>query len=256
MAAGYWVIRTYLAGMIGEKIKYWVPGERPTRSARKLKSDIRQMQRNEASAEKRFARLLHANFVFGAALLGLHYDETHLAALDGADEDGRYKAAHEELRKWLRRTRRACQAAGVPFRYLAITSDVSSRTGEIVRAHHHVIVNAEAVSIALGKWTAGSTNREWLDKRPDKTELVQYLLRQVRRLPEEKKYIPSRNLVIPQPVDRIAKNGAELKVPKGGLLLRRSEFSPGMPQYIRYIVKAEGNFDREPRGGDARLKTE
>ena len=28
MTEGYWVIRTYTAGVVGEKIKYWVPGEK------------------------------------------------------------------------------------------------------------------------------------------------------------------------------------------------------------------------------------
>ena len=50
MANGYWVIRTYTAGAVGEKIKYWVPGEKPTKSERKIKSDIKQVQRNEANA--------------------------------------------------------------------------------------------------------------------------------------------------------------------------------------------------------------
>ena len=61
MTEGYWVIRTYTAGAVGEKIKYWVPGEKPTRSQRKLKSDIKQQQRNEANAEKHLARLLNEN---------------------------------------------------------------------------------------------------------------------------------------------------------------------------------------------------
>lgn len=237
---GYWVIRTYLAGMVGEKIKYWVPGEKPSRAKRRLRSDIRQQQRNEASAEKRMARLVHANFGQGGKLVRLSYDDTHLAALGGGDEDALFKAAHHELRLWLRRARRACAAAGVELRYIALTSDVDGKTGELVRVHHHVILNAEAAEIARGKWTAGQTHREWLDRRPDKTELVKYLLGQVRRLPDEKKYIPSRNLEIPQPADRIARSGAELAVPKGGMLLRRSEWCPGMPQYIRYIVAEKG----------------
>lgn len=237
---GYWAIRTYRAGMVGEKIKYWVPGERPARSKRRLASDIRQQQRNEASAEKRMARLVHANFGRGGKLIRLSYDAENLAALGGGNEDEVFRAAHHELRLWLRRARRACAAAGVELKYIALTSDVDGKTGELVRVHHHVILSAEAAEIALAKWTAGQTHQEWLDGRPDKTELVKYLLGQVRRLPDEKKYIPSRNLEIPQPVDRIARSGAELAVPKGGMLLRRSEWCPGMPQYIRYIAPERG----------------
>lgn len=248
MTTGYWVIRTYLAGMIGEKIKYWVPGEKPSRSKRRMASDIRQQQRNEASAEKRMARLVHANFREGV-LVRLSWGEEQLAALPEG-EDERFRAAHRALRLWLRRARRACAAAGVELKYIALTSDVNGKTGELVRVHHHAILSREAADIALGKWTAGQTHREYLDGRPDKTELVKYLLGQVRRLPDEKKYIPSRNLTIPQPTDRIARSGAELLPPKGALLLRRSEWSPGMPQYIRYIAGEKTATDKRA-GADA-----
>lgn len=249
---GYWVIRTYLAGMIGEKIKYWVPGEKPSRSERRLKADIRQQQRNEASAEKRMARLVHANFTAGGKFITLTYDDGHIEkiaasiAADSEDyEDKLYHAAHHQLQLWLRRVRTECAKQGIEFRYIAVTSDVSSKTGEVVRVHHHVILNEEAAEIALGKWKNGTTHWNWLDSDFDKTELVEYILRQVRRLPDKKKYIPSRNLIVPQPKDRIAVSGAELAVPKNGQLLKRSEFSPGMPQYIRYILPEVGQIKKE-----------
>lgn len=248
MTTGYWVIRTYLAGMIGEKLKYWVPGEKPSRSKRRMASDIRQQQRNEASAEKRMARLVHANFR-GGVLVRLSWGEEQLAALGAEGEDERFRAAHHAMRLWLRRARRACAASGIELKYIALTSDVDGKTGELVRVHHHVVLNREAAEIALGKWTAGQTHREYLDGSPDKTELVKYLLGQVRRLPDEKKYIPSRNLTIPQPTDRIARSGAELLPPKGALLLRRSEWSPGMPQYIRYIAAAKTLTDKRAGAG-------
>lgn len=242
------MIRTYLAGMIGEKVKYWVPGEKPSRSKRRMASDIRQQQRNEASAEKRMARLVHANFR-GGVLVRLSWGEEQLAALGAEGEDERFRAAHHAMRLWLRRARRACAASGIELKYIALTSDVDGKTGELVRVHHHVVLNREAAEIALGKWTAGQTHREYLDGSPDKTELVKYLLGQVRRLPDEKKYIPSRNLTIPQPTDRIARSGAELLPPKGALLLRRSEWSPGMPQYIRYIAAAKTLTDKRAGAG-------
>ena len=249
---GYWVIRTYLAGMIGEKIKYWVPGEKPSRSERRLKADIRQQQRNEASAEKRMARLVHANFTEGGKFITLTYDDGHMVkitasiAADSKDyENELYHVAHHQLQLWLRRVRTECAKQGVEFRYIAVTSDVSSKTGEVVRPHHHIILNEEAAEIALSKWKNGKTNWKWLDSDLDKTELVEYILRQVRRLPDKKKYIPSRNLIVPQPKDRVAVNGAELAVPKNGQLLKRAEFSPGMPQYIRYILPEVGQIKKE-----------
>ena len=44
---GYWVIVTHQAGRIGEKIKYWIPGEAPPRSERKRKADLRKVRQND-----------------------------------------------------------------------------------------------------------------------------------------------------------------------------------------------------------------
>lgn len=233
MANGYWVIRTYTAGAVGEKIKYWVPGEKPTKSERKIKSDIKQVQRNEANAEKALARLIHANFTPRDYLLQFSYTEEAL-----------FEAADHQLKLWAKRTRRACKALGIPFRYIPFTSDLDGKTGEVVRVHHHIIVNAEAAEIALEKWSAGSTHREHLYDQVDQTPLAHYLLAQVRHRPNEKKYSPSRNLIVPQPKDRIAVSGAELQVPRGGQLLLRAGWMPGMPQYIRYIVPEVGKIRR------------
>jgi len=248
---GYWVIRTYKAGAVGEKIKYWVPGQKPSQSQRRLRSEIKKQQQNEAGAEKRMARQIHANFTSEDFLIGLDYSAKGLSlVLAGLDEqadrflDESYHACRRQLRLWLKRVRRACAKAGIPFRYLAVTSDTNGKTGELVRLHHHVIVNREALAIALEKWTLGGTNHEHLYSVPDQSALAVYLLRQVRRLPDEKKYIPSRNLIVPQPKDRIAQGGAELAVPRGGQLLHRNEWRPGRPQYIRYILPGIGKFSR------------
>lgn len=252
MGEGYWVIRSYRAGVIGEKIKYWVPGKKPTTSVRRMSSDIKQQERNEANAEKRVARLLNENFWHKDIWLTLNYDEAGmkklLAGLDPDSdtfEDELFQAAHHQVRLWRDRVSRACKAAGIEFKYIITTSDMDGETGEYARVHHHIVVNGEALEIALGKWTLGGTHHKNLYDEMDRTALAVYMLRQVRRLPDEKKYIPSRNLVIPQPKDRLAKNAAELKVPKGGQLLYRAEYKPGAPQYIRYILPEVGRIRRE-----------
>lgn len=255
MAEGYWVIRTYQAGMVGEKIKYWIPGKRPSKSDRRVKSDVRQQQRNEASAIKRLARILNANCMSGYVLLGLEYDEPGLARVSaGLDrsaddyEDKLYHAGHHQVRLWRDRVSKACKARGVPLSYIAITSDMDGKTGEYVRLHHHVVINQEALEIALSKWALGGTHHKMLTGEPDRTELAAYLLNQVRRLPDEKKYISSRNWEVPEPKDRIAVSEAEIKVPKGGQLLHRAEYRPGQPQYIRYILPDVGKIKKNGGG--------
>lgn len=229
MKNGYYVTRTYESGGIGEKIRFWVPGERPSRSQRRISSELKKQKWNDGNAVRKLARTIQASFRPGKDLLvGLSYDEKHLP------DD--LAGAKKRVRCWLERARRACKAAGVELKYVVVTSDLDGATGEVVRLHHHVVINAEAAEIALGKWTEGETHREHLTREKDKLRLAKYLLEQVRREePEEKKYIPSRNLTKVLPKDRIT-SGAEVRMPKGCVLLERSEWVPGRPQYIRYLL--------------------
>jgi len=255
MKDGYWSLRKYTAGPIGESIKYWIPEKKPTRSEKRLKTDIGKQKQNEHNAEKMFARLIHANYRSGTdILLGLDYSEEgyakmsahSLSFLDETEEMDRILSeAVYQIGLFLRRVKRACAAAGIPFRYLAVTSDMDGKTGEHVRVHHHLIVNAEALTVCKAKWYLGGVDYETLWDREDQSDLAEYLMKQVRRLPDAKKYIPSRNLKRPKPKDRVAVNGSELRVPKGAVLLYRSPYRPGLPQYIRYVLPTKEEELRE-----------
>lgn len=259
MKEGYWVVRTYSAGTVGDKTKFWVQGARPSsRNRRREKSEIKKQEQNEYSAVKAAARVLNINFREGDLLLGLDYDEPGMVKLtdqlpeDLAEEerqDRLREAAAHELQLCLRRVQRSLEKEGVELRYhLGITSDMDGETGELVRVHHHIIVNREAREAFVKKWTLGSVEWSPLSSQPDYTPIAEYLLRQVRRIKDAKKYTSSRNLVRPKPKDRVAAGGAELRVPKGAMLLVRSEFRPGRPQYIRYILPEElqtGTHKRE-----------
>lgn len=253
MRKGYWVVRTYKAGGVVEKIKFFVEGERPSRSTRRHTTELKKQEWNEQNAVRRVARLIHLNFRRGEDfLLGLDYDDAHLPA----DRAG----AQHRLRCYLERVRRACKRAGIALRYICVSSDRDGRTGERVRLHHHVVINAEAVEIALQKWNEGSTYRSKLRRSRDMTQLAVYLLEQVQREEEgEKSYIPSRTLRQSEPQDRICAGTAELQVPRGCVLCERAAFVIGRPQYIRYLTRelmeeypesdsadtAEGYFARE-----------
>lgn len=52
MVNGYWVIRTWESGPVGEKVKYWVPGQKPTKSERKIKQDLRKARQNKEASER------------------------------------------------------------------------------------------------------------------------------------------------------------------------------------------------------------
>lgn len=263
MAEGYWMIRTYEAGNVGEKTKYWVPGARPSRSERKLRSEAKKQEQNEHSAEKRMARTLNASYGPGDDLMGLDYSEEGLGRImdwargqgmdpDHADEtellDIQRAAAEHAIRNFLRRVKRDLPE-GVELRALWITSDMDGETGEVVRVHHHLVVPKGCREAFIRKWQElgwGGVNWEPLSSQDDYTPIAEYFARQVRKVPDAKKYGSTRNMIRPVPKDRAALTAGELRVPAGAKLLHRSEFKPGRPQYIRYVLP-EGKKRRAER---------
>ena len=276
---GCYVIRTYVAGDIGEKTKFFVPGKKPDCDlTRRQKNAIKKQAQNEYSALKAFRRKIHANFKAGDLLLGLDYNDDGLERvkawgrkkglpIDSENEmernDALWEAASHELEIALRRVNRRLKKQGIELKVLYTTSDMDGDTGEIERVHHHLIVNAgvqEAFLDAWEKYGLGTVDWEPLWKNQiDRTRLAEYIMNQVRRIPDAKKYRCTKNLVTPVPKDRIVNTDNELQVPKGGKLIYRQEyenrmgsntdletFSNRRPQYIRYITpKALKRLDAE-----------
>ena len=256
MQEGYWVVRTYEAGPVGEKTKFFVPGARPTGKIRRKDRDAaRKQEQNEYSAQKAMARLINANFTAGDLLMGLDYSEEGMGKIlawarenglpvDSEDPteqmDAVWEAAAHELDNALRRVKRRLKKQGPDLKAIYSTSDMDGETGEAVRVHHHLIVNADAKDAFLDAWEkCGLGGVAWTalwEDQDDRTPVAEYIIRQVRRIPDAKKYRSTRNLVRPQPKDRVALSDAELRVPAGGRLLFRQEFKPGKPQYIRYCL--------------------
>ena len=256
---GYWVIRTYKAGSVGEKTKFWVPGKRPDKKlTRKQKAAIKKQSQNEYSAVKRLARDLHENYTGEDIFLGLDYSESGMQKLEkwaenkGVDlnvlseEEKRaviWEAADHELDNCLRRAQNRAKSRGIEIKAVLSTSDLKfDRTLQEyiqVRVHHHLVINREALACFQEAWEKlGGVDREYLrDWGEDLTGLADYIVGQVRRIPDAKKYRSTRNVVHPVPKDRIAHSEAELQVPRGGKLLFRREFTTsGQPQYIRYVL--------------------
>lgn len=247
---GYWIVRTYESGAVGEKIKYWISGARPDRRSLKAERDAAKKQaQNDASAVKQFARLINANYTERDYLIGLDYSDEGLRKISQrlgrairSDElygDDVREAAEHELRLCVRRVKRQLAAEGIELRIVSVTSDMNGDTGEPVRVHHHLIVNAEARDAFLAKWQLGGVSYEHMFDQLDYTPLAEYLMHQVRRIPDARKYTSSRNLIRPAPKDRVALSDAQLRAPKGGKLLYASEFRAGAAQYIRYMLPPE-----------------
>ena len=256
---GYWVVRTYKAGSVGEKTKFWIPGKRPDKKlSRRQKSAIKKQSQNEYCAVKRLARDLHENFSGEDIFLGLDYSKTGMEKLEkwatkqGVDLSGLseeekrdvlWEAADHELNNCLRRAQSRAKSRGCELKAVLTTSDqkYDRKLQEYiqVRVHHHMVINQEALDCFKEAWgELGGVDVKFLhDYGEDLTELADYIVSQVRRIPDAKKYRSTRNVTHPEPKDRIVNSEAELQVPRGGKLLFRREFTrSGQPQYIRYIV--------------------
>lgn len=268
MKEGYYVIRTYEAGCIGEKTKVFVPGKRPEGPiSRRQKDAIKKQEQNEYSAVKNLARLMNANGKPGDLLMGLDYSEKGLERVlewgrkkglkvDSEDEQERldaiWEAAAHELDIALRRVKRRLAKLGMELKAIYITSDMDGKTGEITRVHHHLIVEngtQEVFRDAWEKYGLGTVDYEQLwDKQLDRTPIAEYFIQQVRRIPDAKKYRHTQNLKKAKMKTRIVSTDNELQVPRGGkIIFRRQydneqgfryEYENRRPQYIRYILPA------------------
>ena len=104
---GYWAVIKNEAGPIGEKTKCWMPGEVPTRAARVRKSDLRKLRQNENNANRRVARLIHANWPMGSGVLfELDYSPEGILALTGGEaydpqDESRWDTVLEEAKHQL-----------------------------------------------------------------------------------------------------------------------------------------------------------
>jgi hypothetical protein len=267
MKDGYWVVRTYEAGQVGEKTKYFVLGDRTRRNRRKEESSIKKQEQNEYSTKKRLARLINANFTHGDILLGLDYSDASYKKLersarkaapdyDSLPEEDQLRcireAAAQEMENYLRRVKRALEKEGRAdeLKYIAITSDMDGDTKETVRVHHHLIVPASCEHIVRMKWGRGGTYCKPLSKQEDYIPIAEYLIAQVRGTLNAKKFVSSRNLIRPQPKDRVAVSDAEIRVPRNCKLIQRAEYKRGAPQYIRYILPEKKAADISSSDGE------
>ena len=170
-------------------------------------------------------------------------DEAKVEALEALRE-----ASEHQFELWLRRIKRKF---GGEVKFVSVTSDLDGDTGEVVRVHHHVVLAAEGISWDLlrSEWKLGGMDIRQLRHNADYTPIALYLMRQVRRRPDAKKYRVSRGMVQPEITEREILGNVQMRVPVGAKLLEASEFNlESAGQYMRYIPKKKAPKGRG--GGD------
>lgn len=250
---GYYATKTYRCGRIGEKVKFFVPSLRVRTGE---KSSPEKIQGNLNNAVRRAARILNENFRPGDGWLTFTYDAKQYervlkraAKMDPtkAEQDRLYEAAEHEMRLCFDRARPVLKKMGIELKYFAVTSDMDADTGELVRVHHHVVVPADCVQVVKEKWGGDEytdpKRPEWKDRlweQEDYTPLAEYMVKQVRHMPDAKKWMSSRNLIRSDPKPRKVLSGAPLRPPKGCKLLYADPYTGVRDcQYIRYLLPEE-----------------
>lgn len=172
-------------------------------------SSKKKIDANEREAERRLARIINCNFHAGDLWLTLKYSDERLPES--------YKAAKDCVKKFLRSCGIAYRkATGKKLRYILCTSETSSKTGEKVRLHHHLIMDRMAWEIICKYWPEKEISYSLLDGRGDHSALAKYICKNYSGNPGEKRWSTSQGLdkpvyTEPVPVDDV--DG--IKAPKG-----------------------------------------
>ena len=247
MGRGKYMIREYKAGQVVEKSKFWVPEQTKRRSPKRASSTHRKQDQNERDAIKRLARSINCNFVHGDLWITLKLDTAGYKAVQ--DKAGAWEtdveflnAVRKELKHqaelFLRRLSRAIEKDGLTLKYIMVISDMSGKTGEVVRPHCHILMTRVAFELCERQWKLGTVDYQILKDQPDYTPLAVYMLRQVRRQPDEKKWTPSRNLDKPVITETVVEDAGPLVTPRGALSLAQGEYDIETgSHYIRYVPK-------------------
>jgi hypothetical protein len=254
-----YVLRTYVAGRVVEKIKFKLDepnGKTVVRRSAKERAKRITTEHDRGQLSK-VARLMNNNFHSGDFMVGLDYSGAELAKLqkqankylsDEIDEEHALAlAARKDLRNYLDRCRRAFIKTDKAFLYLAVTSDMDGDTGEIVRVHHHLVINRAALKICKAKWRGGFDYQPIEAWNSGLRDIAAYFLKQVRHFTNEKAYIPSRTLIIPRPEDSIVYTAAAPRPPKDAFVEHVAAYRPGHVQYLRYIIPKGGGGNKLTR---------
>lgn len=219
---------------------YGAPGKKRQPKTRDTPEDVKKV--NARQRARKVWRLILANFRKGDWHLILRYREK--------PEDPK-----RELQGFLKRMRRDCKKAGIPFKYIAVT-EIGRHGG----AHHHLVIEdfPRVQSLVKRNWEEGSTFWADLYESEDNFEkLAEYL---VKKTTKENvpgcSYSTSKNLIIPKPrvEKRQAREWRETPKPKKGFYIVKDSIVNGInpvtgTPYQRYLMKRITKERGDPGGG-------
>ena len=214
------------------------------RGAKRGKSSAKQLKRNEEEAVLILARQLNANCKGGDLFLTLKYSDGRLPATK-AD-------AKRIARNFMRRIARVYQkTAGKKLKWWLVTASVSAKTGQPVRLHHHVVMDAMDWELIAKHWPPDEFSYRRLDATGDYTAVARYMIRNAgyggERAWSHSQGIRQPRYSTPIPVKR----AGTVKVPAEARIVERELREDGetgfSASYIRWVMPIEDNATRHGR---------
>lgn len=224
--------RIIRSGNVVEEFYVWKTDKKETRAERRRgASDMRKVAANLKVAQKRLARVLNANFAEGDMLLTLKYRDE---ALEGKDR----AALYHDRELFSRRVKRDLAKLGIKYKMVAVLGERSSKTGEPVRPHHHIVLPRVAYELVRDRWEHGSVDYRLLRDDDTYAWLAEYLLKNAPAdIPDAKKYTISRGMAKPECDEVIARSAAPITPPAGAKVLHRGEYDRQRAvDYVVYVV--------------------
>lgn len=235
---------------VTERTRYMVGDNARPRGKRKGGTSPRKQEQNFNSAVRKLARLLNCNCTAQHSLLvTLRFSEAGLGKLRaaaGEDPDKLRDAAEHQAMLWLRRLRRKDKSV-IPF-YAVAASDMDGETGETKRIHVHICMETDGSlswdALRAG-WALGTTDIRSLRDQDDYTPIASYMLRQVRHVPDRKKYKISRGAIQPTTEEKEIILCTKMRAPAGAHVLEERYIEGEAGAYLRYVPKKR----KQKRGG-------
>ena len=115
--------------------------------------------------------------------------------------------------------------------------------GELVRLHVHICMETDGSlswDALRDAWTLGSVNIRSLRGQDDYSPIAYYMLKQVRRVPDRKKYKVSRGAALPTTEEREVVLCTKMRAPKGARVLEERYVEGEAGAYLRYVPRKRG----------------
>ena len=236
-----------------EKTRYIVGDRcRPRGKRKKGNASFRKQEQNFNAAIRRLARILNCNASHDNALLiGLDYSPEGIREIQGADPNETRDMAEKQAKLYIRRLKRKLKQE---IKWVLVTADINGDTGEYVRPHNHLVLMTQTPPSwddLKEAWHLGGCDIQNFSQQADYTPLAAYLMRQVRKTPDRKKYTCSRGMEQPVTEEREVHTLSEIHTPPGARVFERRYAEDERSQYVRYLpMKRKPKIGGHKEGGE------